>query len=110
MATTNIKAVREFRGLSQEEAAQLLGVKIGTLRNWEQGKNDPGRENLMKLRKVYRVTADALLIPGYPMPGQSPSSSDLDAPEEELISNYRATDADGKDLIMRLSRYMAHLR
>ncbi len=35
------RAVRIKLGLSQAEFAQLLGISIGTLRNWEQGRRQP---------------------------------------------------------------------
>ena len=33
----NVAAVRERTGLSQERFAQLMGVSVRTLREWEQG-------------------------------------------------------------------------
>lgn len=35
------KAIRAKVGLSQSEFAQLIGVKIATLRNWEQHRRTP---------------------------------------------------------------------
>jgi len=35
------KAVRTKVGLSQSEFAQLIGVKVATLRNWEQHRRQP---------------------------------------------------------------------
>jgi putative transcriptional regulator len=37
----DIKSLRKRYGLSQEKFAQLLGISIGTLRNWEQGRRKP---------------------------------------------------------------------
>lgn len=68
----NIGAVRRFRGIKQAEAAAALGVGKSTYAHWEQGENDPGSENIAKMREYYRVTADQLLIPGYPLPGEHP--------------------------------------
>jgi putative transcriptional regulator len=36
-----VKRLRTWTGLSQPEFARLLGVEIGTLRNWEQGRREP---------------------------------------------------------------------
>jgi DNA-binding transcriptional regulator YiaG len=36
-----IAEVRARRGLSQREFAEVLGIDIDTLRNWEQGRNKP---------------------------------------------------------------------
>jgi putative transcriptional regulator len=35
------RAVRALSGLSQAKFAELLGVELGTLRNWEQGRRVP---------------------------------------------------------------------
>ena len=36
-----VKRLRTWTGLSQPEFAALLGVEVGTLRNWEQGRREP---------------------------------------------------------------------
>jgi putative transcriptional regulator len=36
-----IAEVRARHGLSQREFAELLGIDINTLQNWEQGRNKP---------------------------------------------------------------------
>ena len=41
VATTDVKAVREQIGLSQNEFAQLMRVSIKTLQNWEQHRRNP---------------------------------------------------------------------
>jgi len=35
------RAVRGLTGLSQAKFAELLGIELATLRNWEQGRRDP---------------------------------------------------------------------
>ena len=37
----DVKSVRARVGLSQSEFAQLIGVKVATLRNWEQHRRQP---------------------------------------------------------------------
>lgn len=37
----NVADIRKRLGLSQEAFAVFLGVSIGTLRNWEQGRREP---------------------------------------------------------------------
>ena len=36
-----VQAIRRQLGLSQEQFAALMGVSVGTLRNWEQGRREP---------------------------------------------------------------------
>ena len=37
----DVKAIRDQYGLSQAKFAELLGISIATLRNWEQGRRRP---------------------------------------------------------------------
>lgn len=37
----NVKELRETTGMSQKAFAQMYGIPLGTLRNWEQGNNAP---------------------------------------------------------------------
>lgn len=41
ISTPDAKSVRTRIGLSQSEFAQLIGVKVATLRNWEQHRRQP---------------------------------------------------------------------
>lgn len=37
----DVKAIREQYGFTQSKFAELLGINIATLRNWEQGRRRP---------------------------------------------------------------------
>lgn len=37
----DVRAVRALTGLSQAMFAELLGIELSTLRNWEQGRREP---------------------------------------------------------------------
>ena len=37
----SIRAIRAKLGKSQTEFARMIGVKVSTLRNWEQGRREP---------------------------------------------------------------------
>ena len=37
----DVKSIRQKYGLSQVKFSKLLGISIGTLRNWEQGRRKP---------------------------------------------------------------------
>ena len=39
--TVDVASVREQLGLSQTRMAALMGISVGTLRNWEQGRRRP---------------------------------------------------------------------
>jgi len=48
----NVKEVREKAGKSQVDFAQMIGVSVGTLRNWEQGRRYPEGAALTLLKVV----------------------------------------------------------
>jgi putative transcriptional regulator len=57
------RAVRSQLGMTQEQFADLLGVPVGTLRNWEQGIREPGGAAKALLRvaaKHPKAVLDAL--------------------------------------------------
>ena len=55
------KMYRERRGLSQKEAAELLGVKGYQLANYECNRSEPNLKTLRLMSKVYHVSLDHLL-------------------------------------------------
>ncbi|WP_334109155.1 NadS family protein [Methylobacillus sp.] len=54
------KAIRDKVGLSQTEFAQLIGVKVATLRNWEQNRRKPTGAAAALLTIVEKEPAAAL--------------------------------------------------
>ena len=48
-----VKRLRGWTGLSQPEFARLLGVELGTLRNWEQGRREPTGPAQALLRAIH---------------------------------------------------------
>jgi putative transcriptional regulator len=37
----DVRSIRAVTGLSQAKFAELLGIEVATLRNWEQGRREP---------------------------------------------------------------------
>ncbi len=56
-----IKAARKDSGLTQEQAAEALGVSRQTLSNWERGKTYPDIVSVIKMSDLYCVSLDRLL-------------------------------------------------
>jgi putative transcriptional regulator len=50
----DVKAVRGKLGASQSELALMMGISVATLRNWEQGRNNPEGPALALLRVAQR--------------------------------------------------------
>lgn len=57
----NLKAYRKELGLTQEQAAEMLGVSRQAVVNWERGETLPDIENVIKLADIYGVTVDCLV-------------------------------------------------
>ena len=59
-----LKAARVNKNLNQREAANLIGVSIATLQNYEAGKNFTDVPILKKIEKIYQVSyADIIFLP-----------------------------------------------
>lgn len=62
-ASIDVVAVRKRVGLSQDAFARRIGVSLGTLRNWEQGRRGPegpARVLLAMLERNPRVVEETL--------------------------------------------------
>jgi len=60
-----LKAARVNKGFTQREAASLIGVDRGTLKNYEQGKSFPDVPVLRKIEEVYGVEYKDLIFLPY---------------------------------------------
>ncbi len=58
---TTIKRLRRERNITQEQLAELLGVSINAVSQWECDKTAPDISNLPLLANVFEVSADVLL-------------------------------------------------
>jgi putative transcriptional regulator len=56
----DVKSIREQFGLSQSKFASLLGISLGTLRNWEQGRRKPQGPARVLLRVAQKQTGKRL--------------------------------------------------
>ncbi len=62
-AQMDVGAIRRQAGMSQTAFAATIGVQVGTLRNWEQGRRQPegpARVLLALLERNPRIVADVL--------------------------------------------------
>lgn len=78
-----IKALRDARGLSQEDLARKVGVGTGTISTWERDDSQPRRKNLAKL-------AEALDVPVGRFGPASPAPSDQLGRIEADVRHIRA--------------------
>ncbi|MGO5353844.1 helix-turn-helix domain-containing protein [Faecalicoccus sp. LCP19S3_E3] len=57
-----LKTARELKKLSQEEAAEQIGVSVDTLSNYERGKTFPDVKTLKRIEEVYEVSYNQLIF------------------------------------------------
>lgn len=52
MTPSEIKAIIESTGLTQEQFAQLVGVTLTTINNWVNGRTKPVGLSIRRLREI----------------------------------------------------------
>ena len=90
-----IQFYRKQNGLSQEELARMLIVSRQTVSLWENGQTLPTIDNLIRLRDIFGITVDEMLV-GEPVAHQAaeePSDSAVQAPDapQNAPKNSRRT-------------------
>ena len=57
----NIKFFREIKGISQNKLAEKLNISRTTYQSYENGRNQPNIETLIKMAEFFGVSVDALI-------------------------------------------------
>lgn len=60
MEKISLASARVNAGLSQKEAAKLLGISNKTLCNWEKGSTFPNANHIIRLCKLYNITYERI--------------------------------------------------
>lgn len=55
-----LKELRKEKQLTQQELAEILGVKRNTYSDWENGKSEPNYKKLVKIADFFGVSLDWL--------------------------------------------------
>ena len=53
--------LRKSKNLTQENLAEILGIKRENISKWENEVSEPNRENLLKIADYFNVSIDFLL-------------------------------------------------
>lgn len=102
-----LSGAREAMGLSQSGLARQLGVKLKTLRNWEQDMSEPRANKLQMLAGVLNVSIMWLLN------GEGDGLSRPTEPAPDMVAvlpEIQAIQSDMQALSERLLRLEARLR
>lgn len=60
MLQIRLKELRDQYGYSQQDLANKIGVKQSTVGMWENGKNKPRHDTLIKLANIFNISIDEL--------------------------------------------------
>ncbi len=61
MLSDNLIFLRNIRGLTQEQVAEVVGISRQSYSKWEQGETYPDIDKCDRLAKFYGVTIDSLI-------------------------------------------------
>ncbi len=67
---TNLKQLRNSKNMTQLDLAHKLGVTYQAISNWENGKNTPDLQTLIKISEIFQVSVDELLLQRDPYEGE----------------------------------------
>ncbi|MDB5273425.1 MAG: lexA [Chitinophagaceae bacterium] len=84
LISNNIKVLRKKAGFTQEQLSAKIGIKRSVLGAYEEGRAEPGLQNLLKLSSELNISVDDLIS--------------LDFSDEQALTSSKATDLEGKKL------------
>lgn len=93
---SRIKELREERRLSRNELANLIGVTVGAISNYENGVSSPKEPILFKIIETLNCDANYLFQDAIKM---SSVNNDVSLAEYKLIIKYRALDDHGREMV-----------
>lgn len=93
---SRIKELRENKGLSRNELANLLGVTVGAISNYENEVSSPKEPILFKIMDALNCDANYLFQDALDMPVMKNSVS---VDEFEHIKKYRELDSHGREMV-----------
>ena len=93
MIGERLAEIRKVHDDTQAILADRLNVSISSIRSWEQEKSSPPHELLVKICRLYHVSADYLLgltsiDPAYVQRRRLESFSNLELEELQNFENY----------------------
>ncbi|MEM6440506.1 MAG: helix-turn-helix transcriptional regulator [Pseudomonadota bacterium] len=83
-----LAAAREALGFSQSQLASRLGVRLGTVQNWESDRSEPRANKLQMLAGLLNVSI-VWLLTGQGEGGVEADAAALDAEATSILSEMR---------------------
>lgn len=104
-----LSGARDEAGLSQEDLAEFLGVKLKTLKEWEDDLSEPRANKLARVAGMLNVSLRWLLTGEGEGPGD-PMSAELSPDVSELLQEFRELQTQMALTSERLGRLERQLR
>ena len=82
-------ALRKENGWSQEDFAEKLDVSRQAISRWENGTALPDAQNILRISKLFNITADYLLNDDYESDSDIPAVQTATKETEILFSNKK---------------------
>lgn len=94
-----LKAIRTDRGMTQEEMANRLDIKLPTYRTWERGQVSLTLENAYRCAVILGCTPNDLCNWYEDHPRSSFGADTLPLEEAKLIMDWRSLDDRGRETV-----------
>lgn len=91
-----MREAREGAEMTIQEAADRIGIKYSRLVSWENNHHRPNADYIIKMCKIYNVSADELL--------QTSHEYTLNIPEAKIIKVFRELSEQSQELFMMIVR------
>ena len=95
----NIKSLRKERQLTQEQLAEALGVTVGAVYKWENGRSVPEIGMLLQLADLFEVSLDALV--GFEVQNKSIEATDERIFELQRQKKYSEAVSEAEKALLR---------
>ncbi len=96
-----ISKLRNDRGLTQRDLAEILGVSNGAIGMWETQKREPDLDTVKKMTSFFNVTAD-YLIGNQQIPLDNSKIKQITAKEEKLLNGFRELSEDDQEEFIKI--------
>lgn len=93
---SRIKELRESKNISRSELANLLGVTVGSISNYENEVSSPKESILFKIMEVLHCDANYLFQDAVNMPTMK---NNVSIEEHHIVEKYRILDTHGKEMV-----------
>lgn len=105
-----LTTAREAQGLDQATFARRLGIKVQTLRNWEEDRSEPRANRLQMIAGMLNVSMVWLMSGQGDLPAALEPETDLDAGIEACLDDLRRLRLEQMQVVEKLGRLEKRLR